>query len=37
MTRQAEIGEPKFGFGFAVVLSESRAGAETEPGAPSHG
>jgi hypothetical protein len=36
LTRQAEIGEPKFGFGFAAVLGESRGG-ETEPGAPSHG
>jgi hypothetical protein len=27
-TRQAEIGEPKFGFGFVVVLGESRGGAK---------
>jgi hypothetical protein len=28
LTRQVEIGEPKFGFGFAVVLGESRGGAK---------
>jgi hypothetical protein len=26
LTRQAEIGEPKFGFRFAVILGESRGG-----------
>jgi hypothetical protein len=26
LTRQAEIGEPKFGFGFAIILGESRGG-----------
>jgi hypothetical protein len=28
LTHQAEIGEPKFGFGFAVVLGESRGRAK---------
>jgi hypothetical protein len=28
LTRQAEIGEPKFGFGLAVVLGESRGRAK---------
>jgi hypothetical protein len=29
LTRQAEISEPKFGFGLAVVLGESRGRAKT--------
>jgi hypothetical protein len=29
LTRQAKIGKPKFGFGFAVVLGESRRGAKS--------
>jgi hypothetical protein len=28
LTRQAEIGEPKFRFGFAVILGESRGRAK---------
>jgi hypothetical protein len=28
LTRQAEIGKPKFGFGLAVVLGESRGRAK---------
>jgi hypothetical protein len=28
LTSQAEVSEPKFGFGFAVILGKRRGGAE---------
>jgi hypothetical protein len=30
LTSQAEISEPKFGFGLAVILGESRPGAKSD-------